>query len=123
MPAGRPQTVFVQSQFMDPAPPECKGLEGDEAGNANCNIVIDAARLEAGWEEYFGYLKDQGYAVLVGEFGGNMEWPQRLAPQRDQDRWSHITPCLQALSLKHGLSDFCDAELRPDLNNAIFVSD
>ncbi len=71
MPAGRPQAVFVQSQFMDPAPPECEGL----------------------------------------------------VPQRDQDRWSHITPGLQALSLKHGLSDFCDAELRPDLNNAIFVSD
>jgi aryl-phospho-beta-D-glucosidase BglC (GH1 family) len=83
-------SVYVQRQFMDPAQPECAGLEGDQAGDARCNIVIDAKKLEAGWEEHFGYLKDLGYAVVIGEFGGNYEWPTGAA-QRDQDRWSYIS--------------------------------
>jgi endoglucanase len=83
-------SVFVQRQFMDPAQPQCAGLEGDQAGDADCNIVIDPAKLEAGWEEHFGFLKDMGYAVVIGEFGGHFEWPTG-APQRDQDRWGHIT--------------------------------
>lgn len=85
-------SVFVQSMFMDPAQPECAGLEGDAAGDAGCNIVIDPTQLAEGWEEHFGYLKDLGYAVVVGEFGGNLDWPQGQASIRDQERWSHITP-------------------------------
>ena len=85
-------SVFVQKMFMDPAQPECAGLEGDAAGDADCNIVINPALLEAGWEEHFGYLRDQGYAVVVGEFGGNLDWPQGQASLRDRERWSHITP-------------------------------
>jgi aryl-phospho-beta-D-glucosidase BglC (GH1 family) len=83
-------SVFVQRQFMDPSQPECEGLEGDEAGDQKCNIVIDAAKLRQGWEEHFGYLAGQGYAIVVGEFGGRMDWPQG-APVRDQDRWGYIT--------------------------------
>lgn len=85
-------SVFVQKMFMDPAQPQCAGLEGDEAGDLDCNIVIDPPLLEAGWEEHFGYLKDHGYAVVVGEFGGNMDWPGGASNLRDQQRWSHITP-------------------------------
>jgi hypothetical protein len=80
-------SVFVQRQFMEA---ECEGMEGDEAGDNGCNIVIDPAKLEQGWEEHFGYLAGQGYAIIVGEFGGNMDWPEN-APVRDQDRWGHIT--------------------------------
>ena len=75
---------------MDPAQPECEGLEGDEAGDAGCNIVINPAELRTGWEEHFGYLKDLGYAVVVGEFGGNLDWPGGAASLRDQNRWDHI---------------------------------
>lgn len=85
-------SVFVQKMFMDPAQPECEGLEGDAAGDADCNIVIDPTLLRAGWEEHFGYLRDEGYAVVVGEFGGNMDWPLGQASLRDRERWSHITP-------------------------------
>ncbi len=85
-------SVFVQKMFMDPAQPECEGLEGDEAGDADCNIVINPTILRAGWEEHFGYLRDEGYAVVVGEFGGNMDWPLGQASLRDRERWSHITP-------------------------------
>jgi endoglucanase len=85
-------SVFVQKMFMDPAQPQCAGLEGDAAGDADCNIVINPAQLEAGWEEHFGYLRDQGYAVVVGEFGGNLDWPLGQASIRDRERWSHITP-------------------------------
>lgn len=84
-------SVFVQRQFMDPSQPNCVDLEGDAAGDADCNIVINPAKLEAGWDEHFGFLRDEGYAIVIGEFGGNMTWPQN-AEQRDMDRWGHITP-------------------------------
>ncbi|WP_045861477.1 glycoside hydrolase family 5 protein [Teredinibacter purpureus] len=83
-------SVFVQRMFMDPADPACEGLEGDEAGDAGCAIVIDGETLRPGWEEHFGYLKDQGYAIVVGEFGGHLNWPDGSS-ERDMDRWSHIT--------------------------------
>ncbi len=89
-------SVFVQKMFMDPAQPECAGLEGDAAGDAQCNIVIDPALLRSGWEEHFGYLKSLGYAVVVGEFGGNLDWPAGQASIRDRNRWSHITPGVDA---------------------------
>jgi endoglucanase len=85
-------SVFVQKMFMDPAQPQCTGLEGDAAGNADCNIVINPTLLRQGWEEHFGYLKSLGYAIVVGEFGGNMDWPLGQASLRDRNRWSHITP-------------------------------
>lgn len=85
-------SVFVQKQFMDPAQPQCEGLEGDAAGDADCNIVINPANLRAGWEEHFGYLRDQGFAVVVGEFGGNLDWPAGATTTRDRNRWGHITP-------------------------------
>jgi endoglucanase len=86
-------SVFVQKMFMDPAQPACAGLEGDAAGDspANCNIVINPALLEQGWEEHFGYLHDMGYAVVIGEFGGNIDWPGGKTSLRDQNRWNHIT--------------------------------
>ncbi len=59
-------SVFVQKGFMDPAQPQCAGLEGDAAGDADCNIVINVPQLRSGWEEHFGYLKDQGYASRRG---------------------------------------------------------
>jgi aryl-phospho-beta-D-glucosidase BglC (GH1 family) len=83
-------SVFPQKHFMDPAQPECEGLEGDAAGDAGCNIVITPSLLETGWEQHFGYLRDLGYAVVIGEFGGNMDWPTN-ATLRDQSRWGHIT--------------------------------
>ena len=89
-------SVFVQRMFMDPVQPECEGLEGDEAGDVGCNIVINPAELRTGWEEHFGYLKDLGYAVVVGEFGGNLDWPGGAASLRDQNRWDHIAPGVDA---------------------------
>jgi endoglucanase len=85
-------SVFVQKMFMDPAQANCTGLEGDAAGDANCNIVINPTLLQQGWEEHFGYLRQLNYAIVVGEFGGNMDWPLGQASIRDRDRWSHITP-------------------------------
>jgi aryl-phospho-beta-D-glucosidase BglC (GH1 family) len=85
-------SVFVQKMFMDPAQSACAGLEGDQAGDQNCNIVINPTLLRQGWEEHFGYLKQMGYAIVVGEFGGNLDWPLGQASIRDRDRWSHITP-------------------------------
>jgi endoglucanase len=85
-------SVFVQKMFMDPAQTACTGLEGDAAGDLDCRIVINPTLLRAGWEEHFGYLKQLNYAIVVGEFGGNLDWPLGQASVRDRDRWSHITP-------------------------------
>jgi endoglucanase len=85
-------SVFVQKMFMDPAQPQCTGLEGDAAGDADCRIVINPTLLRQGWEEHFGFLKQQNFAIVVGEFGGNLDWPGGQAAVRDRNRWSHITP-------------------------------
>ena len=85
-------SVAVQTQFLDPNQTACVGLEGDAAGDAKCKIVIDPVKLKAGWEEHYGYLKDMGYAVVVGEFGGNLDWPAGQASIRDRNRWGFLTP-------------------------------
>jgi endoglucanase len=84
-------SVFVQSHFFDPAQPECAELEDLEGAAAGCNIVIDPARLTPGWEEHFGYLKDANYAMVVGEFGGNWDWPNKATLTAQQD-WNYINP-------------------------------
>lgn len=85
-------SVFVQKSYMDPAQPACAGLEGDAAGNAKCNIVINAAQEKTGWEEHFGYLRQQNYGMVVGEFGGNLDWPAGQASIRDRNRYSYLAP-------------------------------
>jgi hypothetical protein len=82
-------SVYVQMHFMDPSQPECEGKEGDEAGDMQCNIVIDPAYISQGWEEHFGYLKALGYAISINEWGGNPDWPDNAEP-RMQDRWNWL---------------------------------
>ena len=84
-------SVCTQPMFADvTAQPECAGLVEDAFGNAKCKIVIDPAKLEIGWEEHFGYLRALGYAVCIGEFGGNMDWPNK-SESRMQSRYSYLT--------------------------------
>ncbi|HUI93360.1 MAG TPA: cellulase family glycosylhydrolase [Chitinivibrionales bacterium] len=84
-------SVCTQPMFADwDAQPQCKSLQEDAFGDAKCQIVIDPAKLEVGWQEHFGYLRALGYAVCIGEFGGNMDWP-RKAEIRMQNRYSYIT--------------------------------
>ena len=83
-------SVFVQNHFLDQNQEECKGLDGDAAGEAGCDIVINPASLQQGWDEHFGYLREQGYAVLIGEFGGMMDWPLS-ADTYYKNLWSHAS--------------------------------
>jgi len=83
-------SVFVQRMFMDPSQSNCVGLEGDATGDEQCNIIINPELLEQGWEEHFGYLKDLGYAICIGEWGGNPDWPDK-AELRMQDRYAYLT--------------------------------
>jgi endoglucanase len=84
-------SVCTQGMFADwKAQPECQNLTEDAFGNAKCQIVIDPAKLEVGWQEHFGYLKALGYAVCIGEFGGNMDWPNK-SELRHQTRYSYLT--------------------------------
>lgn len=81
--------VFVQKMFADPAQPECAGVEGDAFADKKCQIVIHQNTLDAGWHEHFGYLRAMGYAVAIGEYGGNMDWPKK-ASQHTQDIFSYL---------------------------------
>ena len=83
-------SVFVQNHFLDQSQEKCEGLDGDAAGEAGCDIVIDGDYLAKGWDEHFGYLREQGYAVLIGEFGGLMDWPLSAEPYY-ADLWSHAS--------------------------------
>lgn len=98
-------SVFVQNHFLDQSQTECEGLEGEAAGDADCNIVIDPARLRPGWEEHFGYLRDQGFAMVVGEFGGNMDWPN-MGTLADQQRWTHIAPGIVDVQWQNAFVDY-----------------
>jgi len=85
-------SVFVGKQFVDNSVPACVGLSGDAAGDAKCPLIMpSASTLAAGWDSQWGYLKAQGYAVVIGEFGGNMVWPGGAASLRDQNRYSYVT--------------------------------
>jgi len=84
-------SVCTQPMFADTvAQPECAGLIEDAFGDAKCQIKIDPAKLEPGWQEHYGYLRAQGYAICIGEFGGNMDWPNK-AESRMQNRYSYLT--------------------------------
>lgn len=84
-------SVCTQPFFADlTAQPQCAGLVEDAFGDAKCKIVIDQAKLEIGWNEHFGYLKAMGYAICIGEFGGNMDWPNK-SESRMQNRYSYLT--------------------------------
>jgi endoglucanase len=84
-------SVCVQPMFAAPdASSECFSLQEDAFGNAKCQMAIDPLKLEVGWQEHFGYLRALGYAVCIGEFGGNMDWPKK-AEARIQNRYSYIT--------------------------------
>lgn len=98
-------SVFVQRQFMDPSDSGCAGLEGDEAASKGCNIVINPSLLREGWEEHFGFLRDQGFAVVMGEFGGNIEWPAKTR-SAEQKAWSHITPGVVDIAWQNAFVDY-----------------
>lgn len=84
-------SVCTQPMFADlDAQPECAGLVEDEFGNKKCQIVIKLEKLIPGWHEHFGYLKAQGYAICIGEFGGNMDWPKK-SESRHQNRYNYLT--------------------------------
>ncbi len=84
-------SVCTQGFFADlNAQPQCASLQEDAFGDAKCQIVLDSTVLETGWQEHFGYLKALGYGVCIGEFGGNMDWPNK-AEQRHQTRYSYLT--------------------------------
>ncbi|MBN2532202.1 MAG: cellulase family glycosylhydrolase [Spirochaetales bacterium] len=115
-------SVFVQMQFMDPSQPECEGKEGDEAGDMQCNIVIDPAYISQGWEEHFGYLKDLGYAISINEWGGNPDWPDG-AEERMQDRWGWLPDktvdwqwqeALVDYMISKGICDSCYWSINPE---------
>jgi endoglucanase len=83
-------SVFVKPHFLDQSKADCKGLEGDAAGEAGCGLLLDPAVLRTSWEEHFGYLKDDGYCVIVGEFGGYKDWPVNPLEPAEAEIWSHL---------------------------------
>ena len=85
-------SVFVGKQFVSQTPAICAGLSGDAAGDNHCPLIMpSAATLAQGWDSQWGYLKAQGYGIVIGEWGGNMQWPRGKASLRDQARFSYVT--------------------------------
>ncbi|HEY7771845.1 MAG TPA: cellulase family glycosylhydrolase [Marinagarivorans sp.] len=83
--------VYQQMQFMDiENQPECEGLHGEEAAEQQCMMVMDKDRLEPGWEEHFGFLRDMGYALVVGEWGGNRGWPEIGTRDAEREMWGYL---------------------------------
>jgi aryl-phospho-beta-D-glucosidase BglC (GH1 family) len=99
-------SVAVQPQFLDSTQSQCAGLQEQDAANAKCQIVINPTLLRRGWEEHFGYLKDLGYAVIVGEWGGNYEWPGGKASQRDRNLWGYLTSSTTDLQWQEAFTDY-----------------
>jgi hypothetical protein len=84
-------SVCTQPHFADlEAQPECEGKVEDAFGDAKCQIKYNKDILFKGWDEHFGYLRNKGYAIAVGEYGGNMDWPKK-AEKRHQDRYGYLT--------------------------------
>jgi hypothetical protein len=84
-------SVFMQESFLEN---KCRGhdekLEGDAAGEEGCEVDLNKSRLEAGWEEHFGFLRDKNYAFIIGEFGGNWDWPSKGTSQANRDLWGYL---------------------------------
>jgi endoglucanase len=89
-------SVYVQKQFIDQTNSACVGLEDDAAGNAKCKLVVErsnaaiVAKLRRGWDQHFGYLADQKYCVLTGEFGGYKGWPANPVKPQAATIWAHL---------------------------------
>lgn len=85
--------VYQQAHFMNlDKDPTCDGLHGEEAAEHKCDMIMEYDRLKPGWEEHFGFLRDLGYATIIGEWGGNRYWPTGGgARQSEADAWAHIT--------------------------------
>jgi len=88
--------VYVQKQFVDHTNTACAGLEDDAAGNAKCKLVVErsnaqtVALLRKGWDQHFGYLSDQKYCVITGEFGGYKNWPANPVKPTAATIWAHL---------------------------------
>lgn len=88
--------VYVQKQFIDQTNADCVGLEDDAAGKAKCNLVVErsnaevVAKLRQGWDNRFGYLADQHYCVIIGEFGGYKGWPDNPVKPTAATIWAHL---------------------------------
>ncbi|WP_437874628.1 glycoside hydrolase family 5 protein [Sorangium sp. So ce513] len=88
--------VFVQKQHVDQSKPECVGLEDEEAAKAKCGLIVErsnaeaVAKLEKQWDEHFGFLHDQQFCVITGEFGGVKDWPKNEMEPALAQLWSHL---------------------------------
>jgi endoglucanase len=89
-------SVYVQRQFIDQSNPDCIGLEDDAAGKAKCDLVVTQSNTEVveelrkGWDDHFGYLVDQKYCVMMGEFGGTKAWPNNPVEPEAATLWAHL---------------------------------
>ncbi len=88
-------SVFVQKQFMTGGS-NCSELEDMEAADAGCIVDVEAneEKIRSGWEEHFGYLRNgsevglANYAIIIGEFGGDMDWPGEMTNSAVRDDWA-----------------------------------
>ncbi|WP_437338638.1 glycoside hydrolase family 5 protein [Sorangium sp. So ce394] len=88
--------VFVQKQHVDQSQAGCAGLEDEAAAAAKCGLDIErsnpdaVARLEKQWDEHFGFLHDEKFCVITGEYGGVKDWPKNEMEPALAQMWAHL---------------------------------
>lgn len=88
-------SVSVQAHFLKASQNEACLQSGQydelKAGRAGCIVDIEEnrAKIIKGFQEHWGYLADAGYGMLLGEFGGIMDWPKGLTPRWKREAWGH----------------------------------
>lgn len=95
--------VYVQKHFLNVEGnhPDCipdlesstgGGWDEELIGKHKCQMKMDPELLEKGWEEHFGFLASKGYAVVIGEFGGFLNFPGGPTAPWKQEWAQHIRP-------------------------------
>jgi len=88
--------VFVQKQHVDQSQAGCADLEDEEAAKAKCGLDIERSnpaaveRLTKQWDEHFGFLHDEKFCVITGEFGGVKDWPKNEMDPGLAQMWAHL---------------------------------
>ncbi|WP_437603196.1 cellulase family glycosylhydrolase [Sorangium sp. So ce590] len=88
--------VFVQKQHVDQSKAGCEGLEDEAAAAAGCGLILERSNAQAvasltkQWDEHFGFLHDEKFCVITGEFGGVKDWPKNEMDPALAQQWAHL---------------------------------
>lgn len=89
-------SVYVQKQHIDRTKPGCEDVEDEEAAKNQCPLIVTKSNTQAvanmrkGWDQHFGFLHDQNFCVIIGEFGGTKDWPKNEMEPEAATTWAYL---------------------------------